>query len=183
MAFSSLADLVQSFETGGIANPWTAKNYAYDATHTASGGYQITNSTWKLFAPAAGVDVSQYPSAMSAPAAVQTSVFQQIVSSNGLSDWTCPGCNAPLTNYLAANPSAASLPVVAGGTPSTLSGAATGATGAPGTTPAPGWSLTGIGTWLSAGASRVGLGALGLLLMAGALFIFANRTQIVQSVR
>src|SRR5581483_8270173 len=90
----------------------------YTATNpysTASGAYQFTNPTWRRYASAAGVDLSQYPTAASAPPAVQDAVFNQAVSQNGLGDWTCPGCNPALTNYLQANPSQASLPIFASG--------------------------------------------------------------------
>lgn len=109
MAFNSLSDLVRNYENP-VGDP-TLRNYAYDSTHTASGLYQITDSTWRAYAPGAGVSTALYPSAASAPSSVQESVFGNIVAQRGLADWTCPGCNAPLTNYLASNPSAANLPV------------------------------------------------------------------------
>ena len=102
--FSSLSDLVKNFETGGSANPYTARN----PTSTASGAYQFTNSTWQRYAGSA--ITSQYATAADAPPAVQDAVFQTAVSQNGLRDWTCPGCNSALTNYLAANPGQANLP-------------------------------------------------------------------------
>lgn len=40
----------------------------------AQGYFQITTGTWKDFAPRAGVDLSQYPTALSAPYDVQSSV-------------------------------------------------------------------------------------------------------------
>jgi hypothetical protein len=43
-------------------------------TSSASGYFQFTNSTWKGAAAAAGIDVSQYPTAMSAPYDVQRAV-------------------------------------------------------------------------------------------------------------
>lgn len=106
--FSSLQELVQNFESGG--------NYAaVSPTSTASGAYQFTNPTWQQYAGQLGIDLTRYPTASSAPASVQDQVFGQAVSQNGLNDWTCPGCDAPLSNYLLANPSAANLPTFAGG--------------------------------------------------------------------
>lgn len=105
--FASLSQLVQSFESGGN---YTATN----SKSTASGAYQIINSTWDQYAPLAGVDTSQYPTAASAPPNAQDAVFSQIVTANGLNDWTCPGCNPQLSQYLAANPSAAALPISTG---------------------------------------------------------------------
>jgi Transglycosylase-like domain len=121
MSYSSLAQLVQHYESGG--------NYqAQNPTSTASGAYQFTNATWRNYATQAGVDTSQYPSAYLAPPAVQDQVFNQAVASNGLNDWTCPGCDPKLTNYLQQNPSAATLPVQAGGGSGTIAQGPTGQT-------------------------------------------------------
>jgi hypothetical protein len=46
--------------------------------NTASGYYQIINSTWQSYARQAGVDTNLYPTAMSAPADVQTQVASTI---------------------------------------------------------------------------------------------------------
>src|SRR5215813_2806300 len=54
---------------------------------TASGPWQITNTTWRGNAPAAGVDVNQYPSAMSAPVDVQRRVAAHIFNQRGFQDW------------------------------------------------------------------------------------------------
>lgn len=104
MAFSTLAEMVQHYESGG---DYTAKNPG----STASGAYQFTNSTWKSYATQAGVDTSAYPTAASAPPYLQDKVFQQAVTSNGLRDWTCPGCNPALTSYVSQNPDALALPI------------------------------------------------------------------------
>lgn len=111
MPFTSLADLVRSFETGGSSDPYAALNYRYDPGHTASGAYQITDTLWRQFAPASGVNLNQYPSAYTAPASLQDRAFETIVSARGLTDWTCPGCNAPLTDYLNQHPETAGLPI------------------------------------------------------------------------
>jgi hypothetical protein len=96
MSFASLADLVKNYESGG--------NYsAQNPTSTASGAYQFTNPTWQQYATQTGVDTSQYPTAASAPPAIQDAVFNQAVSTNGLKDWTCPGCNANISSYVANN--------------------------------------------------------------------------------
>ena len=110
MSYTSLASLVQNYETGGSANPYTATN----PTSTASGAYQFTNSTWQQYAGAAGVNTSQYPTAASAPPAVQDAVFAQAVSQSGLQPWTCPGCNSALSSYVGAN-DVSQLPVFAEG--------------------------------------------------------------------
>jgi hypothetical protein len=117
-SFSSLADLVKHYESGGDYTNVNPKS-------GASGAYQFVPSTWRTYALQAGVDVSQYPSAASAPPAVQDSVFANMVGQRGLADYTCPGCNAPLTSYVNANPSVTNLPIFAGGNGSTGSGGST----------------------------------------------------------
>lgn len=54
---------------------------------TASGYWQINNGTWADFAPQAGVDLSQYPTAMSAPIGVQSSVAQALFNARGIEPW------------------------------------------------------------------------------------------------
>jgi resuscitation-promoting factor RpfA len=102
LQFPSLAAMVQNFESGGN---YTATN----PTSSASGAYQFTTPTWSVYASQIGVDLNQYPTAASAPPAVQDAVFQQTVSQVGLQPWTCSGCDAPLSNYLVSNPGAAYL--------------------------------------------------------------------------
>lgn len=108
MSYSSLAQLVQHYESGG--------NYqAQNPNSSASGAYQFTNATWTQYANQIDPSIAQqYPTAASAPPAVQDQVFAQAVSQNGLNDWTCSGCNPGLSSYLASNPSASSLPIGAG---------------------------------------------------------------------
>jgi hypothetical protein len=55
---------------------------------SAQGYFQITNSTWKDFAPNAGVDLSKYPNALSAPYEVQKAVARNIVTTSGVQHWT-----------------------------------------------------------------------------------------------
>lgn len=110
MSYSSLADLVKSFESGG--------NYTAQNPSGASGAYQFVPSTWQRFASQLGIDTTQYPTAASAPPQVQDAVFQQAYSQVGLRPWTCAGCDPPLTSYLASNPGAATLPVTDTAAPS-----------------------------------------------------------------
>lgn len=193
MAFASLAELVQHYESGG--------NYtAQSPTSSASGAYQFINSTWLAAARAIGVDTSAYPTAVSAPAAVQDAAFNAVVSSRGLADWTCPNCDPALTNYLSANPSAANLPAFASGTSGTadggvsvlppLSGDDQGASvgaGGPSNVTQPGsladkvgsvlspaaW-LAAIGTWFSSIAPRAVLFVVAVLLLLGAFYLFGT---------
>jgi hypothetical protein len=108
MSFSSLSDLVKNFESNG--GDYTAVN----PTSGASGAYQFLDSTWGGYAPQAGVSTILYPTAASAPPAVQDQVFAAMVNQRGLADYTCSGCNKPLTDYLAANPDQANLPIFSG---------------------------------------------------------------------
>jgi hypothetical protein len=107
MTFASLADLVKNYESSG--GDYTAVN----RQSGAGGAYQFVPTTWKQYAGQIGVNTSQYPTAQSAPPQVQDAVFQQAVSQRGLGDWTCPGCNSPLTQYVAAN-DVSGLPVMEG---------------------------------------------------------------------
>jgi hypothetical protein len=54
---------------------------------SASGYYQITNSTWRDVAPKAGVDVDKYPTAMSAPRDIQKQVAQELYQQRGIQPW------------------------------------------------------------------------------------------------
>ncbi len=121
--------ILQGFESSG--NP-TATNPA----STASGLYGFINNTWQLYAPTAGIDISQYPTAASAPASVQT----QVAAITPISNWTCPGCDVGFTNALNANPALASstpttdFSTVTGGGNSSLSFADPTLTGPGGST-------------------------------------------------
>lgn len=71
-------------------------------THTppssASGYAQYTDSTWRDQAPKAGVDISLYPTAMSAPEPVQDKVALHTLQNTGVSPWV--PYNAKLANDL-----------------------------------------------------------------------------------
>jgi hypothetical protein len=55
---------------------------------SAQGYFQITNTTWREFAPGAGVDTGKYPNALSAPYEVQKAVARNIVTTSGVQHWT-----------------------------------------------------------------------------------------------
>jgi len=82
---------------------------------SASGGYGFLDSTWRTFAPQAGVDTNQYPRAYMAPPAVQ----DQVASITPVSNWTCAGCNST-ASALARNP------VYVSSTPQSVSGGSGG---------------------------------------------------------
>lgn len=69
--FELPSEAISHFESNGNVA-------ATNPTSTASGAYQITNGTWRQFAPQTGVSLSQYPTASSAPLNVQTQVAYQI---------------------------------------------------------------------------------------------------------
>lgn len=78
--FGGLFDLVSGDESGG-------QNVLNTEGSSASGYFQITNGTWQQFAPQAGYSLSDYPTAMSAPASVQ----QGVASIIPLSRWATLG--------------------------------------------------------------------------------------------
>ena len=83
--------LIRQRESGGdytVLNSVAREDpSAYDRGATASGGYQIVNSTWKEGAALAGVDVSKYPRAMDAPPAVQDQVAGALYDKYGTKPW------------------------------------------------------------------------------------------------
>lgn len=76
-------DLIEQKESRGQNVP----NYKYGPGFSASGHYQIIDETWRRWAKAAGIDVSQYPTAMSAPREVQRAVAKQGYDTEGFRPW------------------------------------------------------------------------------------------------
>src|SRR6188768_1437093 len=76
-------DIIAQRESGGRNVP----NYKYGPGFSASGYYQIINGTWQRWAKAAGIDISQYPTAMSAPPEVQRAVASQGFKMEGFRPW------------------------------------------------------------------------------------------------
>lgn len=100
---SALGALAQSESSGQAGLVHYPNNVAWGGSSTAgssaSGLYGYTTGTWQTYAPQAGVDISQYPYAYTAPASVQT----QVAAITPISNWTCPGCNST-ASALAENP-------------------------------------------------------------------------------
>jgi hypothetical protein len=75
---SSPMDIVANAETGNRNLTQQIKDKNYDPTTgkgTPGQGYmQIIDPTWRQYAPAAGVDINQYPSANAAPRNIQMQV-------------------------------------------------------------------------------------------------------------
>jgi Transglycosylase-like domain len=68
--------------------------------HTASGYYQIIDPTWREGMGFAGVDPSQYPTAMSAPFEVQNQVAKALYAKYGEKPWAS---SAPKLSNVVAN--------------------------------------------------------------------------------
>lgn len=100
---SALGALAQSESSGQASLVHYPNNVAWGGSSTsgssASGLYGFLTGTWQTYAPQAGVDISQYPYAYTAPASVQT----QVAAITPISNWTCPGCNST-ASALAQNP-------------------------------------------------------------------------------
>jgi hypothetical protein len=75
--------------------------------HTASGYYQIIDPTWREGMGFAGVDPSQYPTAMSAPFEVQNQVAKALYAKYGEKPWAS---SAPKLSNVVANGQPAPLP-------------------------------------------------------------------------
>lgn len=90
--------LISKYESANQNIP----NYRYDPTHTAQGYYQITNTNWNNYAPQLGIDLAQYPTAMSAPQDVQAQVATYLLTQTpgGISNWANfnPNLNAALSS-------------------------------------------------------------------------------------
>ncbi len=89
-------EFIPQFESGnrnimqGVVGPQGGYNPSVGRVTgpSSAGGYwQITNPTWMEFAPKAGVDVAQYPTAISAPREVQKAVANAIYRETGFSRW------------------------------------------------------------------------------------------------
>jgi hypothetical protein len=149
--------LIEQYESGGNA---TAQN----PTSTASGAFQIINGTWQQFAPQAGVNLAQYPTAKSAPIGVQTKVAETLYNQQGFGPWS----------------SNAALMASVGGTvnaPSGGTGAATGtAPAATGTAASAGgvWEMLERGFVLLIGLVIVGIALAALLAQSKTVQVSAR---------
>jgi resuscitation-promoting factor RpfA len=86
-AEAALLALIEHRESGGSA---TAQN----PSSSASGLYQFILGTWQSFGQLAGVDLTQYPTAKAAPAAVQSAVALLLlreVGPNSSESWQASG--------------------------------------------------------------------------------------------
>ena len=77
-ALTSPMDLVANLESGNRNIPQAIRDKNSEAGTPAGGYFQIIDPTWRTYAGAVGVDVSQYPNAMSAPRDIQAKVASAI---------------------------------------------------------------------------------------------------------
>ena len=95
--------IIEKYESGGRNVP----NYINDSTHTASGYFQITNSTHNsVVVPATGLPKvgpgTNYPNGvMDLSREQQEQAASTLFEKNGFSDWACVGCNSKIRDYVA----------------------------------------------------------------------------------
>jgi len=90
--------LIAQYESGGQNIP----NYMFDRGHTASGPWQITNSTWNRYATGLGIQRLNFPTtAMDMPVGDQHSVASAIYGAEGFTPWTGTA-SRPINTRLAA---------------------------------------------------------------------------------
>lgn len=86
-ATDHVANVVSYYESGNKNIP----NYRYDPWHTAGGYFQITDTNWRKYAPQVGVNLGQYPTAMSASGPngydIQRAVFDRMYAVEGVAPW------------------------------------------------------------------------------------------------
>src|SRR5215469_510752 len=112
---------VAHFESSG--NP-----IAQNAKSSSSGLTGFLDSTWQQWAQQVP-GASQYDHAADAPASVQAAVFAADYNAQAFKDWTCAGCDAPLTAALAkpGGPSAFASPGTLSTNPVSYAAASPGA--------------------------------------------------------
>ena len=145
--------LIAQYESGN-------QNVLNTQGSSASGYYQIINGTWQQFAPTVGVNLNQYPTAMTAPQDVQTQVATAIYNQQGIGPWSS---NVPL---LAAINGAGGAPVSTTTTDTAPIGVGGGNSGA---AVDQGGGLGGLGTSIIAGVWEIV--SRGALILVGALLI------------
>jgi hypothetical protein len=77
-SYNSPLDFVAQLESGDSNIPQNIHDINTDKGTPAGGNFQIIDPTWRTYAPKAGINLSQYPTAMSAPRSVQAQVASAI---------------------------------------------------------------------------------------------------------
>jgi len=177
---SSPLSLIAQYESGNQ----NIYNYLYNSNpslYTASGYYQITNSTWAQGAQLAGVDTSQYPTAISAPYDVQTQVAQALYNQYGYEPWEG---NQQLMQAVAAQGAAAAeapdMTTGADGIPTeTITPSGNPLSGALAGAPAGGTTQI---SWLEELAIRGMMVLIGIVLIAGGIYMAGRRASSARTV-
>lgn len=91
---TGLLGAIEHFESGGR----NVFNYMYDALHTASGYFQITNSTWRRYAPLVTGALERGTAAINYSFETQRDVADQILKHEGVGPWA--NYNSRLRAYL-----------------------------------------------------------------------------------
>jgi len=101
MAYWNAAGLAATRAVEGGSGGYTAR----DPNSSASGAYSFLDSTWRTYAPQAGVDINQYPRAYMAPPAAQDAVASITPVSNWGGTWAgSGGANAINPAYIQSTP-------------------------------------------------------------------------------
>lgn len=113
--------IIEQKESGGRNVP----NYKYGPGFTASGHFQMINSTWQRWARAAGIDISKYPRAIDAPYDVQRAVAAQGFKMEGFKPWLATKHLVGQENDYSAEPQAQVAGVLGDQSPVTGTGGTT----------------------------------------------------------
>lgn len=172
---STALPLIAQYESGGGVPggiDYGAYNYLYNTNpsyYSATGAYQIVNSTWQQALQWAGLGslASTYPTAVSAPPGVQDQAAAALFNNLGFGPWS--GDTALMNAVSTGQAGGASG---SGGTTDTT----TGTTGAASQATPQGWigAIEGAAGNL---AARAGVFILAIILLIGAMWLFALRTQ------
>lgn len=81
----TVLSLIEKYESGGRN---ILQQVVSPKISTASGYYQITNTTWRDIAPKIGIDTSKHPTAMSAPREVQRKAALALYNERGIEPWS-----------------------------------------------------------------------------------------------
>jgi hypothetical protein len=100
MAFNPVPNASESATLAQIVARESGGNYAAtNPTSTASGAYQMINSTWQMAAANVGIDTSSYPTAASAPPALQDAAALWLLQTYGPNASITWAASAPPGGY------------------------------------------------------------------------------------
>lgn len=100
---SDALSLIEKYESGGRN---ILQQVVDPKISTASGYWQITNTTWRDTAPKEGIDLRRFPTAMSAPRGIQARVADRLFTERGFEPWSVnkPLMKAVRGETISANP-------------------------------------------------------------------------------